>query len=319
MIVGFDVGGTNARALLIDPDSTKIVDRGRHSSAGKGPVLLKRLKAMVAELEVINDVTVEAVGLGVAGLAHRSGIIHYSPNLPDLVEYPLGTELADALDVPVIVMNDATAGTWAEAKLGAGRGTDNFAFVALGTGIGTGFVCDGKLISGANGFAGESGHMVVDASGPAHITGQRGPWEYYASGSALGRMGREAAAAGRFDAGPELADSVDDIVGFHVVEALRKDDDQAAVILDEFGREVARGMANLVVIFDPERIVVGGGLAEVGEPLRYRIEKSLGELLLGSEHRPAVEVAMAELGDEAGALGAALMASSQTSHRSEVG
>lgn len=311
MIVGFDVGGTNARGLLIDPVTGEIVDRERESSDGIGPVLLDTLTAMVGRLAERNGVTIDAVGLGVAGLAHRSGVIHYSPNLPGLVEYPLGTEMQHALGVPVVVMNDATAGTWAEAKLGAGRGTDDFVFVALGTGIGTGFVCGGSLLQGANGFAGEAGHMVVDAFGPAHITGQQGPWEYFASGSALGRLGREAATAGRFDAAAGLAGSVDNIVGFDVVAALRDGDTQAAEIFDVFCREVARGVANLVIIFDPARVVIGGGVSEAGEPLRAGVERWLHELLLGSDHRPRVEVVMAELGDEAGALGAALMASEQ--------
>ncbi len=312
MIVGFDVGGTNARALLVKPDSFEVLDRERESSAGTGPVLLERLTTMIGCLEVRNGVTIDAVGLGVAGLAHRSGVVHYSPNLPDLVEYPLGTELQKALGLPVVVMNDATAGTWAEARLGAGRSSEDFIFVALGTGIGTGFVCGGALLQGANGFAGEAGHMVVDAHGPAHITGQQGPWEYFASGSALGRLGREAAADGRFDRGAQLAGSAPAIVGFHVVDACRAGDTQAATILDEFCREVARGVANLVIIFDPSRIVIGGGLAEVGEPLRAGVERWLNELLLGSNHRPRVEVVMAELGDEAGALGAAILAADKS-------
>lgn len=308
MIVGFDVGGTNARGLLIEPSTGEILDRDRVSSAGEGPILLTKLVTMVKDLGERNGVGVEAVGLGVAGLAHRSGVIHYSPNLPDLVEYPLGTELAAELGVPVSVINDATAGAWAEAKFGAGRGSENFAFVALGTGIGTGFVVDGRLILGANGFAGESGHIQVRADGPAHHTGQRGPWEYYASGSALGRMGREAAADGRFAAGIELAGSVDDIVGFTVADAVAAGNDDALAILDAFGREVALGAAGLVMIFDPERIVVGGGLTDIGEPLRAAVDRWLRELILGADHRPPVEVVMARLGDHAGALGAGLLA-----------
>jgi glucokinase len=308
MIVGFDVGGTNARGLLFDPASRSVVDRSRASSAGPGPVVLATLVALVREFESRNNITVDAVGLGIAGLANRSGVVRYSPNLPELVEYPLGTELAATLGIPVTVANDATTGAWAEAELGAGRGTDDFLFVALGTGIGTGFVVGGQLLLGANGFAGESGHMVVEANGPAHITGQRGPWEYFASGSALGRLGREAATAGRFDAAIELAGDISSITGFHVANALAAGDEEAALIFDEFCREVARGCANLVVIFDPQRVVIGGGLTGIGEPLRQGVEDWLEELLLGSDHRPRVEVRLAELGDEAGALGAALIA-----------
>ncbi len=311
MIAGFDVGGTNARCLLIETDSGRVIDRERSSSEGSGVELRDRLTGIVRELERRNQTTVDAVGLGVAGLAHRSGVVRYSPNLPGLVEYPLGTEMQAALGVPVAVMNDATAGAWAEAKLGAGRGSDDFAFVALGTGIGTGFVCGGRLLTGANGFAGETGHMVVEANGPEHITGQRGPWEYFASGSALGRMGREAAEGGVFRAGTGLAGSIQAITGVHVVAALRAGDGEAAVILDEFCRAVALGLTNLVVIFDPERIVIGGGLTEIGKPLQEGTQHWLNKLLLGAKHRPAVDVVMAELGDEAGALGAALISQQQ--------
>ena len=150
--------------------------------------------------------------------------------------------------------------------------------------------------------------MVVDAHGPAHRTGQLGPWEYFASGSALGRMGREAATAGTFDRGSQLAGSVEEITGYHVSEALLDGDQQAAAIFDVFCCEVARGSANLVVIFDPARIVIGGGLTNIGEPLRQGIQMWLDQLLLGAEHRPGVEVVLAELGSDASALGAGLLA-----------
>ncbi len=308
MIVGFDVGGTNARALLIDETTHQVVDRARASSAGAGPVVLSVLVELVNQLASRNDVSVEAVGLGVAGLASRTGVVRYSPNLPDLVEYPLGTELSAALDIPVIVTNDATTGAWAEAKVGAGKGAEDFAFVALGTGIGTGFVVGGRLVLGANGFAGETGHMVIDVEGDPHITGQRGPWEYFASGSALGRQGREAAAAGRFDAAIDLAGSVEAITGFHVADALAAGDDDASRVFTAFCRWVAVGCANLVMIFDPSRIVIGGGLSGIGRPLADGVAAWMPEVTLGSAHRPPVEIRMAELGDEAGALGAALLA-----------
>ncbi|NDH96298.1 MAG: ROK family protein [Actinobacteria bacterium] len=125
MILGFDVGGTNARALLIEPETGDIIDRDRESSAGTGPVLLETLVRMIDRMTRNHDDKLKGVGLGVAGLAHRSGVIHYSPNLPDLVEYPLGTELAGRTGLDVTVMNDATAATWAEGKLGAGRGSDD--------------------------------------------------------------------------------------------------------------------------------------------------------------------------------------------------
>ena len=254
------------------------------------------------------------VGLAVAGLADRSGVVRYSPNLPEILEFPLTQTLTAELatrfshECAVSLDNDANAGTWAEAHLGAGRDCENFVFVTLGTGIGTGFVVNRRLVQGANGFAGETGHMVVDASGPAHITGVKGPWEYFASGIALRRMGRAAAAAGNFDAGIELAGSAETVTSHHVHDAVSVGDPQALQILDEYSDQVALGISNLVMIFDPQRIIIGGGVADIGEPLRSRVEGHLAKTILGASYRPMPDVVLAELGSQSSAIGAALMA-----------
>jgi glucokinase len=150
--------------------------------------------------------------------------------------------------------------------------------------------------------------MIMDLDGPVHLTGQRGPWEYFASGTALGRLAREAASDGRFDGGRIAADRLDRLDGTAVTDGLAAGDPQAAAILDDFCREVARGIANLVLILDPQMVVLGGGVAVIGEPLREGVDRWLPELLVGSEHRPAVEIRLATLGPGAGALGAALLA-----------
>ena len=311
MIVGIDVGGTKALGLLVDPEDGRIAARTKKSSHGSGDELVARLTEIVAELSEQSASPVEGVGLGIAGLVARSGVVRYSPNLPDLIEFPVGQLLGAATRMRVVTINDATAGTWAEAKLGSGRGTDDFAYVALGSGIGTGFVAGGRLLLGANGFAGESGHMTVDAGGPAHITGEPGPWEYFASGHALGRLGREAAAEGDFAEAVAMASDISDISEIrseHVIAALEKGDPTAAEIFDGFCREAALGIANLILVLDSSRVVLGGGLAEVGEALRAGIDDWLQRLLLGSEYRPQVEVVLATFGSESGALGAALVA-----------
>ncbi len=308
MIVGLDVGGTNARGLLVDPADHRILDRSRASSSGTGPELVHALAGMVRAMGAGVEARSGPVGLAVAGLAHRSGTVHFSPNLPELTGFPIGPALEEELGAGVAVMNDATAGAYGEARLGAGRGSENFAFVALGTGIGTGFVLDGNLVQGANGFAGEAGHMVVEAHGPQHVTGQRGPWEYFGSGNALGRLGREAAASGSFEGGVAAAGSVEAITGQHVSDALAEGDPEAETIFEGFCHNVALGLANLVVVLDVERIVLGGGLVRIGEPLRSGTQGWLEKLLLGSEYRPAVDVVLAKLGPDAGALGAGLLA-----------
>ena len=308
MIVGIDVGGTKALGLLVDPDDGRIVARTTKSSHGSGDELVARLTELVAGLSLRSPAPLQGVGLGIAGLAARTGVVRYSPNLPNLVEFPVGQLLAETTQTNVVTINDATAGTWAEATLGAGRGADDFAYVSLGSGIGTGFVAGGRLLLGAHGFAGESGHMTVDASGPTHITGEPGPWEYFASGNGLGRLGREAAAAGDFPAVVALVNDISEIRSEHVIVTLNQGDSTAAEIFDGFCREAARGIANLILILDSSRVVIGGGLAEAGEPLRAGIDSWLQRLLVGSEHRPKVEVVLAAFGSESGALGAAMVA-----------
>ena len=308
MIVGIDVGGTKASALLVDAGSAAVVDRERVSSAEDGPALVAALATLVAALRGRSPEPVEAVGLGIAGLTDRTGTVTWSPNLPRAVGHPVGPDLERIVGLPVTVGNDATAATLAEARFGAGRNCDDLALVTLGTGIGGGFVLGGRLQHRAHGFSGEPGHMVVDAAGPLHLTGHRGPWEYYASGNALGRLGSEAATTGAFDRGVALAGSPNAVTGFHVVEAMADGDPQAAAVFDQWCTEVARGVANLIVLLDLSRVVLGGGLADVGEPLRDGVATALAGLLPGVDSRPPVEVVLAQLGPDAGAIGAALLA-----------
>ena len=311
MIIGLDVGGTKALGLAVDPRSGTVLARTRRPSTGTGDELVATMAAMVSELTAETLAAGEgaaAVGLGIAGLVTRDGIVRYSPNLAALIEFPVTDRLSAATGFPVVAANDATAGAWGEAKLGAGRGTDDFVYVALGTGIGAGFVVNGRLVLGAHGFAGEVGHMVVDAHGPRHVTGQKGPWEYYASGNALGRMGRDAASGGRFPGAVARVDRIELLTGHHVVELMRDGDDDATRVFDEFCQEVARGLTNVVMTLDPDRIAIGGGLVEIGPPLIAGVTHWLGELLLGADHRPMPDVVLAELGADAAALGAALLA-----------
>ena len=293
--IGLDVGGTKVAAVLLERSSGTILDQNQASSGGSATDLVATLAGLVESLRTRADAdreTVAAVGLGIAGLVDRRGVVRWSPNLPAVVDHHLADELEAAVGLPVTAANDATAATVAESRFGAGRGCEDVALVTLGTGIGAGFVVDGRLLRGAHGFAGEPGHMVVDAHGPLHLTGHQGPWEALASGHALGRMGAEAG----IGQGPE------------VVAAMAIGDPTATDVFDRWCREVARGLANLVVVLDTRRIILGGGLVEVGEPLRLGVASWLERLTPGADSRPAVEVALAELGAEAGALGAGLLA-----------
>lgn len=306
-VAGIDVGGTKMLAVALTEQN---VVRSEHLAPRPvGPEatveqLVELLAAMAQEL----DARIDALGVGIAGAITRAGAVQFSPNIPELVAFPLRDLLRGRLDIPVVVDNDATAATWAEHGSGAGRGVDDLLYVALGTGIGTGFVLDGSLYRGAHGFAGESGHIVVDRHGVTHISGVRGPWEMYASGNGLGALARSRAMAGSFPAGVELAGDAAEVRGEHVTRAVHEGDADALELLDEFASHVAVGLTNLVYVLDPAAIVLGGGLVDIGDPLRASVQHAVDTTLLGGAYRPQVEVRLAELGARSAAIGAAMLA-----------
>ena len=306
-LAGFDIGGTKTLAIVMTEHGEQIHEH--RVPRPRGPeATVEQLCGLVSELETATGIAVDAVGIGIAGAISRQGSVQFSPNIPELVDFPLRDLLADCIRVPTLVDNDATAATWAEHQIGAGQGVDDLLYVALGTGIGSGFVLNGQIYRGAHGFAGESGHIVIDRHGEPHISGVRGPWEKYASGNGLGHLAQAWAAEGRLRNVVASAGSVEAVRGEHVGEAIAASDTEALALLDEFAADVAVGLTNLIYVLDPARIVIGGGLVDLGEPLRVRIQEAVDTTTLGGAYRPDVPVALAELGAGSAALGAAMLA-----------
>ena len=305
---GFDIGGTKTLALVVS-DTGAIVSERRVPRPHGPDETVEQLCGLVHQVSQDAGVSIDAVGIGIAGAISRAGSVQFSPNIPELVDFPLGELLSSCIEVPTVVDNDATAATWAEHQLGAGQGVDDLLYVALGTGIGTGFVLNGKIYRGAHGFAGESGHIVIDRHGDTHISGVQGPWEMYASGSGLGAMARARAATGDLESVLSHAGEVEAIRGEHVSAAVAEGDDDSLSLLDDFADHVAVGVTNLMYVLDPAKVVIGGGLVEIGEPLRVRIKHAVDATTLGGAYRPDVPVALAQLGSRSGALGAAMLAS----------
>lgn len=309
MFCGFDIGGTKILGVVVDPeDPTTALAVRRDATIPDGDDLIETVSKMTAMLEDDCDASFSAIGVGIAGLVDSGGVLKYSPNIDGVLDLEVRRRLRADLRRPVIVENDATAAVWAEAHHGAGRGCDHIALVSLGTGIGTGFVFDGRLHRGWSGFAGESGHMVIEMSGSEHVTGSRGPWEYYASGTGLARLARQVAADGEFTAAIELAGAVGAIRGEHVHSLVADGDPEALAVLDEFCSHVAVGVANLVHILDPEVVVISGGLVDIGDLLVRGIESWTHRMVLGGDRRRRVQVVPAQLGSRASAIGAALLA-----------
>ncbi|MBW3556869.1 MAG: ROK family protein [Actinobacteria bacterium] len=309
LTVGVDLGGTKCLGVVADADGA-VVDELRVATPPGAPAIAATVADMAATL-VERTPGIAAVGIGAPGLVDRDGTLRSAPNLPGVVDLCLVDPLALQLGLPVVVENDATCAGWGERQVGAGRGRDDVVFVTLGTGIGGGMVLGGRLYRGANGYAGEIGHMVVDPRGPACPCGRRGCWERFASGSGLGRLAREAARAGRAARTVELAGGEPEAVrGEHVTAAAAEGDPEAVEVLADFGWWVALGLSNLANALDPQAFVLGGGLVEAGEVLFAPVRASFSELLhsSGAAGRPPVEVLPAALGEHAGAIGAALLA-----------
>lgn len=310
--VGIDVGGTKCLGVLLDDDGRVVVER-RAPTPETGAALVEVLADVVAGLTADRGGGTghEAVGVGLPGLVDRQGVLRAAPNLPGAIGLKVAAELSAHLGgASVAVDNDATCAAWAEFRMGAAQGRRDVLVVTLGTGIGGGLICGGRLVRGANGFAGEVGHMVVNPGGPQCPCGRRGCWERYASGSGLGRLARERARLGAGVGMTELAGSVEAIRGEHVGVAAAQGDEEALDVIASLGRWVALGLANLVSIIDPATVVVGGGLVVLGDALLTPVREELTRLL-EMEGRPgSVEVLAALLGERAGAMGAAALARS---------
>ena len=306
--LGIDVGGTKLLAICIDAEGSPLGE-WTVASPPDGDGLVHAVAEAAGQLCAGRP---GAVGVGVPGLVDASGMVRFAPNLLGIGGTPLRDALARRFPGSKFwIGNDATAACWAEHVTGAAEGARDVLMVTLGTGIGGGIVSSGRLVEGAHGYAGEFGHMVVDPAGPECPCGRRGCWERFASGEALGSAGREAAHAGRAARVLELAAGDPDAVrGEHVTAAALEGDEQAAAIMDRFGRWVAMGLGNLANILDPEAIVIGGGLVGAGESLLGPVRRWFPAMVEAPEARDRTRVVLASLGPRAGAIGAGLLARS---------
>lgn len=310
-VVGIDVGGTKILGLLVGGDDRVLAER-RLPTPQDGHHLLDALVSVARALVdegTDGRTSAAAVGVGMMGLVDRTGTMRFAPNLPGVVELPVARHLEAALGLRVVMDNDATCALRGEHGLGAARGATDAVLVTLGTGVGAGILLGGEIVRGANGFAGEAGHMVVDPGGVACPCGRRGCWEQYASGVGLGRLAREAVAAGRAPriaalAGGEMLA----VRGDHVTAAAGEGDPVALELVEVFAGWAALGLVNLVQLLDVSLIVLGGGLVESADVVLGPVRRSFAARQVAPDHRPPVRIEAAELGERAGAIGAALLA-----------
>ncbi len=311
LAIGVDVGGTKLAAGVVDSHGRVIERLERLTPSNSPPATAATISEAVGELRGRHRV--DAVGVGAAGWVDEAqATVVFAPHLAWRDE-PLRKELERLTGAPVLVENDGNASVWAEWRFGAGRGYRHVVMVTIGTGIATGIIVDGAIYRGHGGMAGEAGHYrVVPEGRPCHC-GNRGCWEQYASGYALAAEAREIARWSPDDAARllELAGGkADGIDGPMVTQAAEEGDPAAMRCFEVVGTWVGQGLADLAAILDPGCFVVGGGVSWAGDLLVAPARARLAAGLPGRGFRIPAEVRLAELGADAGLVGAADLARS---------
>ena len=304
--IGLDVGGTKIAAARVDADGSILAAERAPTPAQD---MDRTLEVMVELARAVMTEDVVAVGIGAAGLVDSgAGVLTFSPNLA-WRDVHLVAHLRDAFGLPAVADNDATVAAWGEYRFGAGRGSRHLLLVTVGTGIGGGIVNDGRIFRGAHGFAAEIGHIIVEPGGPLCGCGNRGCWEQVASGHAIERAGREAAERYPRSGIARLAEGVPARVSGPLVTRAAEDGDETArTILAKVGRRLGEGIAGLVNVLDPEVVVIGGGVVAAGDLLLEPARRAFTGAVEAPDFRPAVPLVAAELGNDAGVVGAAALA-----------
>lgn len=297
--VGIDIGGTKIGAGLVDAGGTLVYETTLPTMAAQRQVTAQAIKAAERALAeaASRGLTVSGIGVGSAGQIDFAGgtVLAATDLLPGYGGTPLAALLRDAFGLPVVVDNDVNTLAVAEKTIGRGQGCGHFVCVALGTGVGGAVVTDGAIVHGALGAAGELGHLSVKYDGPRCMCGNYGCLELYASGTGIARMMRERR-RGDEAAAPDSR---------QVAERWLAGEAEAALVMNETIAALATGLASLIHVLNPQLIVIGGGVADIGEPflelLREETKRrTMPALFAGVRIEPAV------VGSKSGMIGAAL-------------
>ncbi|ACL70354.1 ROK family protein [Halothermothrix orenii] len=310
--VGVDLGGTKILTALADARGKIVAKKKLPTEARKGEEkviqnIVSSIDAVLQEKGLSRE-DVITLGVGSPGpLNTQEGIIYLAPNLgwrnvhiKDILEEETG--------IPVILENDANAAALGEKWFGAGQDVDNLIYITVSTGIGGGIIINKKIFHGINDGAGEVGHMVIEPGGPVCGCGNRGCFEAVASGTAINKMGREAVKENKATLLMELSGGdPEKIDGSLIARAARQGDEVARKIWDKAGYYLGIGLANLLNIFNPEMIILGGGVMNAGDLIMEPMKKSLKDHALESAFN-SVEIRQAELGNDTGVIGAVAVA-----------
>ncbi len=310
LYLGIDLGGTNISTGIVDENGNILVKASTPTIKGRDAEdilddMAELSKKLMNELNV-TEKDIEAIGVGLPGMIDKKkGISIYANNLKfnntNIVE-----EMQKRIDLPCYIENDANCAAIGENVCGVAYGSENLIYITIGTGLGAGIIINGKVFDGSFGGGGEAGHMVIVAEGEECTCGRKGCWEAYASASALRREGRIAAAKYPNSKIYDLVDGNIKLIDAKTVfDAADLGDEVAIEIIDMYIKYLAVGLVNLVNIFQPEAIIIGGGVCAQGDKLINPLKEILSKRVYGGQLK--TKLCIATLGNDAGIVGAAML------------
>ncbi|MGN0522848.1 MAG: ROK family protein [Eubacterium sp.] len=309
--IGIDLGGTNIVAAVVD-EKYNIVEKSKTPTAmPRTPEEIfddiARVAKEAVEKSGLTMDDIESIGLGTPGTANADGVIEFANNL-NFDHVPAREMLRERLgDKPIYVANDANCAALGEAYAGCGNGSKNFIAVTLGTGVGSGVIVDGKIVTGVNYAGGECGHMVIVVDGEPCTCGRKGCWEAYASATALINQTKKAMEEYPDSIMHQLAEEEGKVSGKTAFDAMRHGDIAGIKVVDQYVKYIACGLINLVNALQPEIICVGGGICNEGETLLRPLRRYIEAERYSVYSKMQTKIMKAELGNDAGIIGAAIL------------
>lgn len=311
--IGIDLGGTNIVASVVDDKYNIIATSKTPTNSPRTADEIFDDIAMVSQEAVqkagLTTADIDSVGMGTPGTVNGDGIIEFANNL-GFNNVPAKQMLVERLGIErVFIENDANCAALGEAYAGVGNGAKDFVAVTLGTGVGSGVIIDGKIVNGVNFAGGECGHMVIVVDGEQCSCGRKGCWEAYASATALIRQTKKAMEEYPDSYMHQIAEAEGKVSGRTAFDAMRKGDIAGIKVVDQYIKYVACGLINLVNALQPEIICIGGGICNEGETLMKPLRRFVQAERYSIHSKIQTKIVKAELGNDAGVIGAALLGS----------
>ncbi len=309
--IGIDVGGTNVKIALVDGEGKIIYSNSVPTFAQMGyEYTVNNIKQAIRDLMKETNTEakdIQGIGFDFPGQVDcKTGVVKNAPNIPGWVNVPIAQMIEEEFNIPTRIDNDVRCAALGELKFGAGRGCENFVCITVGTGIGSGLVINGKVVRGAANAAGEIGHIKLQMEdGPLCGCGDSGCLEAFASGPSIVAMAQEYLKGGKSAKFRELAGD-GEITPYIVAKAAEAGDPVAKRIFEKMGYYIGMGLTSVINLLNPEKIIIGGGVAECGELLLDPIRRTINDRAMKVQ-REAVEIVPAELGNSAGVIGASML------------